>query len=130
MLAEQGLREADRATAELVVSELVTNAVRHGCVPGRLVALRLVYDLEKTVTIEVSDAGDRRPPAAPSGDRRDDLSESGRGLTLVAAFADAWGVRDRDIGKTVWARLTVEPPHADPTPPRVSPTVNDSRHTM
>jgi anti-sigma regulatory factor (Ser/Thr protein kinase) len=95
------------ANTALVVSELVTNAVRHGHVRGRLVELRLVYDLEKAVTVEVSDAGDRRlPPTAPCpADVA--LAESGRGLALVAAFSDAWGVRDRVVGKTVWARLLV-----------------------
>lgn len=111
VLAEQGVGEADRGTAEVVVSELVTNAVRHGRVPGRLVELRMTYDLEKTLTVEVSDAGDRRPPASPP-DGPSDLAESGRGLALVAAFAHAWGVQDREVGKTVWARLTVEPTHA------------------
>ncbi|SCK34284.1 Anti-sigma regulatory factor (Ser/Thr protein kinase) [Streptomyces sp. WMMB 322] len=95
--------------AALVVSELVTNAVRHGHVRGRLVELRLVYDLEKTVTVEVSDAGDGQPP--PTAGRAADvaLAESGRGLALVAAFADAWGVQERVVGKTVWARLLVDP---------------------
>ncbi len=107
-LADWGIAEADLATAELVVSELVTNAVRHGLVPGRLVEVRMTYDLAKTVEIEVSDANDRRPPATLPGDPGDS-SESGRGLALVAAFTDAWGVRDREVGKTVWARLVVNP---------------------
>lgn len=105
-LGEWGVGQADVATAALVVSELVTNAVRHGLVPGRLVELRLTYDLGKAVNVEVSDAGDGRPPtgtAAPP--LPDDDAESGRGLALVAAFADAWGVDDRVVGKTVWARL-------------------------
>lgn len=107
-LAAWDIAEADLATAELVVSELVTNAVRHGLVPGRLVEVRMTYDLAKTVVIEVSDAGDRRPPATVPEDPGDS-AESGRGLALVAAFTDAWGIRDREVGKTVWARLIVEP---------------------
>lgn len=107
-LAAWGIADADLATAELVVSELVTNAVRHGLVPGRLVEVRMTYDLAKTVVLEVSDAGDHRPPATPPEDPGD-TAESGRGLALVAAFTDAWGVRDREIGKTVWARLIVHP---------------------
>lgn len=122
MLGEWGIAEQGLAMAELVVSELVTNAVRHGLVPGRLVELRLTYDLAKTVTVEVSDAGDRRPPASPlppdnphnphEPDDPGDLAESGRGLALVAAFAESWGVRDREVGKTVWAHLPVD--SADP----------------
>ncbi|MGW0736096.1 ATP-binding protein [Streptomyces sp. NPDC002851] len=34
--------------------------------------------------------------------------EGGRGLRIVAGLTDAWGVRDRAVGKTVWAELTVE----------------------
>ncbi|THA25529.1 ATP-binding protein [Streptomyces sp. RKND-216] len=104
VLTEWGVGEDGVASAELVVSELVTNAVRHGLVPGRLVELRVTYDLAKLLTVEVSDAGDRWPPAwvpeDPGG-----AAESGRGLALVAAFSDGWGVRDREIGKTVWAHL-------------------------
>lgn len=125
MLAEWGVGEDDLASAELVVSELVTNSVQHGRVPGRLVELRLAYDLAKTVSVEVSDAGDHRPPATAPDDPGD-LPESGRGLALVTAFADAWGVRDREVGKTVWARFTVERAHsAAHPPPPLSPTVSD-----
>lgn len=107
-LTEWGVDEGGVADASLVVSELVTNAVRHGHVPGRLAELRLEFDLEKAVTVEVSDAGDRHPPRTSVGTAEvEALAESGRGLTLVAALADAWGVRDRVIGKTVWARLLV-----------------------
>jgi histidine kinase-like protein len=66
----------------------------------------MTYDLAKTVVLEVSDAGGHRPPTTPPEDPGD-TAESGRGLALVAAFTDAWGVRDREIGKTVWARLIV-----------------------
>lgn len=83
--------------------------LRHGHVRGRLVELRLVYDLEKAVTVEVSDAGDHRPPSTAPRPADVGLAESGRGLALVEAFADAWGVRDRVVGKTVWARLLVDP---------------------
>ncbi|MFR9757835.1 ATP-binding protein [Streptomyces sp. TR06-5] len=126
LLADRGVPEAARSTAELLVSELVTNAVRHGRVPGRLLELRMTYDLEKIVTVEVSDAGDRRPPVAPPDDSTDDVAESGRGLALVAAFADSWGVRDREVGKTVWARLIVEPVRPDPTTQHSSPHVSDA----
>ncbi len=107
VLSEWCVEDAGVSDVALVVSELVTNAVRHGHVPGRLVELRLEYDLEKTVLVEVSDAGDGRPPSR--GVRQIDLpfAETGRGLALVTAFADSWGVREREIGKTVWARLLV-----------------------
>jgi anti-sigma regulatory factor (Ser/Thr protein kinase) len=109
VLSEWCIEDAGVSDVALVVSELVTNAVRHGQVPGRLVELRLEYDLEKSVLVEVSDAGDGRPPSTGVRQIGGPLAESGRGLTLVAAFADSWGVREREIGKTVWARLLVGP---------------------
>ncbi|HWM39521.1 MAG TPA: ATP-binding protein, partial [Streptomyces sp.] len=75
-----GIEEVGVADVALVVSELVTNAVRHGRVPGRLVELRLVYDLEKAVTVEVSDAADQCPDtSAPDPAAVDGFAESGRG---------------------------------------------------
>lgn len=109
MLGAWGIEGDDADTVVLVVSELVTNSVRHGHVPERLVELRLTYDRDKTVTAEVSDAHDHRPyPGEQSAPA--ELAESGRGLALITAFADAWGVRDREgVSKTVWARLLVGP---------------------
>ena len=90
----------------LITSELASNAVRHGRVPGRDFEVRLSADAE-TLRVEVSDAlGERRPPLlapVPPGD-----AECGRGLLLVAHLADRWGVCPRlpGPGKTVWAELT------------------------
>jgi anti-sigma regulatory factor (Ser/Thr protein kinase) len=107
-LSAWGVAPDDAADVVLVVSELVTNAVRHGRVRGRLVELRMTCDDEKAVTVEVSDAGDRYPPVAQEPSPQGRLEESGRGLTLVAALATEWGVRGRTVGKTVWARVLVE----------------------
>ena len=86
--------------AILLVSELVTNAVRHAGTGGAPVILRL----ETTGTwlrIEVHDADARGPqPRTPTG-----LDESGFGLVLVEAVADKWGVHRTAAGKTVWAEL-------------------------
>lgn len=87
--------------ALLVLSELTTNAVRHGRVPGRYYEVRMAYDGEKLIGIEVSDPSEGLPvitDATPD-------AESGRGLAIVGAFAEAWGVRERVVGKTVWARV-------------------------
>ncbi|MGW7361877.1 ATP-binding protein [Streptomyces sp. NPDC054841] len=92
-------------TAVLLLSELVTNACRHARVsPGREVWTRCVLGGDgATLRVEVSDASDALPCARVAAP--DD--ESGRGLTLVAALADAWGAYPREcgIGKTVWFEI-------------------------
>ncbi|MFC8518886.1 ATP-binding protein [Streptomyces sp. NPDC057257] len=94
-----GLSEWPRADDLLLcVSELVTNALLHGVPPGRRLLFRLKYDGE-VVRIEVHDSGTGVPRVA------DDADEGGRGLLLVSALADKWGVGERDPGKVVWAEF-------------------------
>ncbi|MEV5384499.1 SpoIIE family protein phosphatase [Streptomyces sp. NPDC052721] len=81
-------------TAELIVSELVTNAIRHGKPPVRL---RLVRS--HVLTCEVSDGSSTSPRLRHA--RISD--ENGRGLLLVARCSDRWGTRYTDDGKIVWA---------------------------
>ncbi|GAA3583291.1 hypothetical protein GCM10022419_076380 [Nonomuraea rosea] len=84
----------------LIVSELVTNAVRHG---GSAFALRLEHHADR-VYGEVFDPGDGRPHACPP-----DLDAlSGRGLQIVAAIADDWGVAPARGGKIVWFAVKFE----------------------
>ncbi|MER7106584.1 SpoIIE family protein phosphatase [Streptomyces sp. NPDC000229] len=93
-LAEWGLAELDFSTG-LVVSELVTNAVRYG---GRgPVCLRLLRD--GSLICEVSD----RSNTSPRIRRAATTEEGGRGLFLVAQFTRSWGARFMPQGKTVWA---------------------------
>ncbi|MFH8578635.1 ATP-binding protein [Streptomyces zaomyceticus] len=102
-LHDWGVTGSPAEAAELVVAELAANAVRHGRVPGRDFEVRMERG-EEHVRIELSDArGERRP--APVG--RPD--EGGYGLLLVAALATAWGVKDRCVGKTVWATVPLTP---------------------
>ncbi|MEV6007735.1 ATP-binding protein [Streptomyces sp. NPDC051976] len=90
-----------------VVAELAANAVTHGRVPGRDFELRLALDA-RVVRIEVSDArAERRPPAPADIAPPADVAETGRGLLLVQALTQAWGVTPRDVGKTVWAEIAV-----------------------
>ncbi|MGW4021368.1 ATP-binding protein [Streptomyces sp. NPDC005009] len=92
-------------TAELLLSELMTNAYRHAKVPaGREVWARCTL-ADDRLRITVTDANDTLP--TPSTACLDD--ESGRGLALVAALAEDWGTQKREcgIGKEVWAELTV-----------------------
>ncbi|MGW7379193.1 ATP-binding SpoIIE family protein phosphatase [Streptomyces sp. NPDC054794] len=83
-------------TAALVVSELVTNAIRYGRSP---IKLRLIHD--RTLLCEVSDASGTTPHLR----RARTSDEGGRGLLLVAQFAEQWGTRHARHGKTVWAEL-------------------------
>ena len=87
-----------------VVAELASNAVLHGRVPGRDFRLRLLLHSDGTLRIEVTDArGDRIPQVrdAVGGE-----AESGRGLLIVAAYAERWGVDEAPAPcKTVWAEL-------------------------
>jgi serine/threonine-protein kinase RsbW len=93
-------------TAILLVSELVTNSVRHACTQGSRLALRL--EIARTsLRIEIHDGDPRWPePSTTTG-----LDESGFGLVLVDALADKWGVRDTATGKAVWAELDVRREH-------------------
>ncbi|QIZ00108.2 SpoIIE family protein phosphatase [Streptomyces sp. S1D4-11] len=86
-------------TAELVVSELVTNAIRYGEPPIRL---RLIHDSE-TLICEVSDSSH----TAPHLRRAKIYDEGGRGLLLVAQLTQRWGSRHTADGKTIWAELAL-----------------------
>ncbi|MEV7186903.1 SpoIIE family protein phosphatase [Kitasatospora sp. NPDC093102] len=92
-LAEWGLDEAAFVT-ELVLSELVTNAIRYGTGP---IGVRLLY--ERTLICEVSDTSSTAPHLryAVAED------EGGRGLFLVARLTERWGVRYTPEGKIIWA---------------------------
>ncbi|WP_217179007.1 SpoIIE family protein phosphatase [Streptomyces sp. AC495_CC817] len=88
-----GLAELDFST-ELIVSELVTNAMRYGNAPIRLRLIRA-----DALVCEVSDGGS----AAPHLRRARVFDEGGRGLLLVAQIAERWGSRQTSVGKTIWA---------------------------
>ena len=101
-------------TLTLITAELTANAVRHGHVPGRDFHLRLALEPSGTVCrIEVTDTRAERllAPGAPHPD-----GESGRGLLLVDALADDWGVAPRPAapGKTVWAEVRLPAPAGTP----------------
>ncbi|MFE0254260.1 SpoIIE family protein phosphatase [Streptomyces sp. NPDC059010] len=92
-LAEWGLDEAAFA-AELMLSELVTNAIRHGAGPIRV---RLLHG--RTLICEVSDSSN----TAPHLRRAASTDEGGRGLFLVAQLSQSWGTRYIPQGKVIWA---------------------------
>lgn len=101
LLGLAGLSGELGETAALLMSELVTNALRHGTPPGREIVVT-VRRGEGLLRLEVEDAGDALPrPRTP-----DPTDECGRGLGLVAALADDWGVAPRQgPGKRVWVTL-------------------------
>ncbi|MBH5338254.1 SpoIIE family protein phosphatase [Streptomyces pactum] len=87
-------------TTELVVSELVTNAIRHA---GGPVSLRLIRT--DVLTCEVSDPSSTQPRMR----RARDTDEGGRGLYLVAQLTTRWGSRYTRQGKTIWAEQALPP---------------------
>jgi anti-sigma regulatory factor (Ser/Thr protein kinase) len=118
-------------TLTLITAELCANAVCHGHVPGRDFHFQLTLT-EDTFRIEVTDTRAEKQPS-PTPPIPDPLSESGRGLHLVAALADDWGVTPRPAapGKTVWAELRVRTgghPHAHPAAPRPADSASAYGH--
>jgi anti-sigma regulatory factor (Ser/Thr protein kinase) len=85
-------------TTELVVSELVTNAIRHAAPP---IGLRLIHDA--TLICEVSDSSSTSPHLR----RARTYDEGGRGLLLVAQLTQRWGTRHHATGKTIWAEQSL-----------------------
>jgi PAS domain S-box-containing protein len=92
-LATWGLDDA-AFTAELIVTELVTNAIRHAVGP---IQLRLIRD--RALICEVSDGSS----TAPHLQRACAFAEDGRGLLLVSQLTQRWGTRQTPHGKTIWA---------------------------
>ncbi|MEU6591327.1 SpoIIE family protein phosphatase [Streptomyces sp. NPDC046881] len=88
--------------AELIVSELATNAIRHACAP---VELRLIRT-ENRLVCAVSD----HSSTAPHLRRAKAGEEGGRGLFLVAQLALRWGTRYTQDGKIIWAELSLPGP--------------------
>ncbi|MEU7160207.1 ATP-binding protein [Streptomyces chrestomyceticus] len=95
-----GIAEGPVRDVELVVSELVTNAIRYGTEPGDRITVAVIASLSG-VRIEVHDPVRRRPRHKPHKPAR----QRGRGLLVVGALANSWGVADRPLGKIVWAEL-------------------------
>ncbi|MGW3563312.1 ATP-binding protein [Streptomyces sp. NPDC000941] len=104
VLGEWGAGSEAAETGELVLSELVTNAMRVRAPRDRLIGVRIAWLTDDgLLRLEVSDAGEGKPEVrAPCEDET-----GGRGLLLVEALAHRWGFEQRacGIGKTVWAEL-------------------------
>jgi anti-sigma regulatory factor (Ser/Thr protein kinase) len=95
--AALALTEDGLDTANLIVSELVTNALLHGAAPVRL----RVRSSGPRLYIEVADGARYRPHRRVARE----TDENGRGLELLQALSRRWGVRPQVTGKVVWAQL-------------------------
>ncbi|MGW0591065.1 ATP-binding protein [Streptosporangium sp. NPDC002607] len=95
---------------ELLVSELVANAVQHsdsGRRPQGMLRL-VVADHDHTLHVEVIDEGSSGTiPQVPA--QVDSLSENGRGLWLVQELSSAWGWKESETGRVVWFDLPTRP---------------------
>ncbi|MFI1307657.1 ATP-binding protein [Streptomyces sioyaensis] len=99
-LARWGLAEHVEI-AELLVSELVTNAVQHAWGP---LQLRMSHSpVDRTLRCDVADGCPAAPPADRPPARADE--DHGRGLHLVDQLSTRWGARHTAAGKTVWFEL-------------------------
>lgn len=86
------------AEVELLVSEVVTNAVRHGLPP---ITLAVDCAAPGSMQVRVTD-GSTTPPLRRQATT---WEESGRGMQLVDLLSEAWGTEVSEDGKTVWFRL-------------------------
>jgi anti-sigma regulatory factor (Ser/Thr protein kinase) len=100
-LAEWGC-DGTGGDAELLVTEVVTNAVRHGW--GKPILTLVVQN--GTMHLKVEDENPAPPRICPPDEG--DI-ESGRGLLLVDALSSAWGTKDTYRGKVVWFELPIHP---------------------
>ncbi|MFE4681762.1 SpoIIE family protein phosphatase [Streptomyces sp. NPDC056721] len=116
-LSEWGLDEL-AYTTELVVSELVTNAIRYASGPIRL---RLI--VERALICEVSDAG----ASAPHLRHPRTTDEGGRGLFLVSQFSQRWGARYTLDGKVIWAEQSLSEQADEPAAGTDGPTPETTR---
>jgi anti-sigma regulatory factor (Ser/Thr protein kinase) len=101
-LAAAGLREQSVGDAALVVSELLSNAIRHAA-PLTGTQVRVAWTLDHdALRIAVSDAGNGQLPHITEPAPND---PGGRGLGIVETLSDRWGVLREDGMTTVWALL-------------------------
>lgn len=120
-LRSHGVSDSVVDDAVLILSELLSNACRHGRPLGRHTDVgdgdvRAAWRVDRTggLTVEVTDGGGptRPVPATPSV-----TAHGGRGLNIISALAEEWGVRDNSSGEvTVWVLVNEGHGHADERP--------------
>lgn len=112
VLKQLWIGEELRHSAELIVSELVTNAVVHVVGDDDPHVLLVVMQSGRTLKLKVYDAGSNlvlgsRPGHGGPRPEPGSDAESGRGLVIVDALADRWGATSSAFGKCLWAELDV-----------------------
>lgn len=93
--------------ASLGVTELLTNVHRHAQ-PDKMCTVEVELLLDR-LTVSVRDNDPRFPDVSEPGDCGDEFATSGRGLAIVEALSESWGVRPHDSGKIVWFTLQAPP---------------------
>jgi anti-sigma regulatory factor (Ser/Thr protein kinase) len=103
-LVQAGVRGSVVTDAALVLSELLSNALRHATpLPGS--CLRVAWSLDAvSVRVSVTDGG---APTAPELGEPNPSTTGGRGLRIVERLSQGWGTRRDDEGTTVWAEVPV-----------------------
>ena len=96
-------RHLAASPADILVSELATNVVKHA-----RTAFTVSVDISSLVRVEVSDGNSHLGEAVEA----DLLSDRGRGLRIVEALSEAWGIDHGATGKIAWFEVRAEP---DPT---------------
>jgi anti-sigma regulatory factor (Ser/Thr protein kinase) len=98
-----------RWAAEILVTELMANAIKHARTGGAPITVLLMY-AAGTLRIEVRDRDANRMPTPREPAVGD---ESGWGLILVATYADRWGTKPTTTGKAVWCELDTPSPRGE-----------------
>ena len=103
-LLSAGIFESAASDAAIVISELMTNALRHANpLPGAVIRVGWLLASDR-VELEVSDGGG---PTVPVRGDPGQSATSGRGLGIVEKLSSRWGVRQDDGEMTVWAEVSV-----------------------
>ena len=103
-LISAGIFESVVADAAIVISELMSNALRHAKpLPGAVIRVGWLLTSDH-VELEVSDGGG---PTVPALSDPEQSATSGRGLGIVEKLSRSWGVRQDDGEMTVWAQVPV-----------------------
>ena len=112
-LSAAGIFEAAVGDAVLVVSELLSNAIRHARpLPGANVQVAWALE-DDAIEVAVSDGGAATTPARTHASIS---ALGGRGLDIVEYLASRWGIRSDDSGQTVWAVLPTPACEHQPQP--------------